>query len=808
MAYRLLLSLACTGALLLCGPAPLLHAQLNATLVGQIDYDERVNDVWGYVAPDGTEYAILGIQNGVAFISLADPANPTQVAFLRGQRSNWRDMKTYRNFAYATVDNASEGLVAYDLSDLANGNVTEYKNTYLIPYNGRDRRYDQAHNLYIDTTAGLIYTAGGVTDGFGGVYVFDPKTDPTRPAFVTKATDTYAHDVYVRGDRIYASQIYRPARMEIYDARDLENITSVGFAPTPSAFTHNAWTTGDGNYVFTTDEKPNAPVAAYDIRDEANPELTFEFRPLASLNRGVIPHNVHVIDEYLSISYYTDGLRVADASVPDNIIEVANYDTWLGADGGFNGNWGAYPFLPSGLTLVSDRDNGLFVVDVDYKRAARLHGTVTDSLTGAPVNEATVTIVADQLAFNTTDASGTYKTGLADAGTYSVTYRAPGYEPKTVTATLSNGQITVRDVELVKRRLVDLSLTVVDATNGEPLSGASVVLLAADDERGGRTDASGTLRLTDVPVNDFELRLAEWGYRSYSETNVDLDALSGRRFELTPGIMDDFFSDEGWRVLDRADAGNWERGTPTATVFEGENYQPGNDAPGDIGEEAYVTGLAASSPGSDDVDNGTTTLISPDFDLRGRTSVTIGYDYFFANGGGATTPNDALEVYLSNGRDEFLLGRYDTNTAGWRRDSVTVTDSMIAFERLMSVRAITSDDDDTPHVAEAGFDRFYVRENTVISSVATTFGTATEATVFPNPSRDRFTLRYALPHGLRATALRVTDVAGRRVLRQPLAGGRDRGTASFGAALPAGTYFVELLATGGRRVYATKVVKR
>ena len=67
-------------------------------------------------------------------------------------------------------------------------------------------------------------------------------------------------------------------------------------------------------------------------------------------------------------------MRVADASKPDNIIEVANYDTWLGADGDFNGAWGAYPFLPSGLTLVSDRQSGLYVVDVNYKRAARLEG--------------------------------------------------------------------------------------------------------------------------------------------------------------------------------------------------------------------------------------------------------------------------------------------------------------------------------------------------------------------------------------------------------------------------------------------------
>ncbi|MFK7932436.1 MAG: hypothetical protein AB8G22_02945, partial [Saprospiraceae bacterium] len=64
-----------------------LFAQLNTTLISQLDYDEVLSDVWGYVAPDGTEYALVGINNGVSVVHLSGPANPGENACLRGVRS-------------------------------------------------------------------------------------------------------------------------------------------------------------------------------------------------------------------------------------------------------------------------------------------------------------------------------------------------------------------------------------------------------------------------------------------------------------------------------------------------------------------------------------------------------------------------------------------------------------------------------------------------------------------------------------------------------------------------------------------------
>ena len=357
---RLLYTLVCLAY------STLIFAQLNATLRSNFDYEEGVNDVWGYVSPDGTEYALVGLNSGVSVVSLADPDAPVEVGRTTGAESPWRDMKTYGEYAYVTADVGEDGLTVIDLSELPES-ISFTHERYEVP--GFEELFVRAHNLYIDTVRGLAFTAGGDRDvNDGGVLVFDLKANPERPPLIAVGPEVYAHDAYVQDDLLYASEIYE-GELAIYNVSDLDSITEVGRTLTPFTFTHNAWATADGRTVFTTDEKSNASVAAFDISDLQNIRLLDEYRPLSSLNTGTIPHNVHVIDDYLSISHYTDGLRVVDASVPDNLIEIANYDTWSGANGGFSGNWGAYPFLPSGLTLVSDRSTGLYVVDVAYRRA-------------------------------------------------------------------------------------------------------------------------------------------------------------------------------------------------------------------------------------------------------------------------------------------------------------------------------------------------------------------------------------------------------------------------------------------------------
>ena len=61
--------------LLFLGGFQLINAQLNVTYQGNIEYDEELSDIWGYVAPDNSEYAIVGVYDGVSIVDLSDPEN-------------------------------------------------------------------------------------------------------------------------------------------------------------------------------------------------------------------------------------------------------------------------------------------------------------------------------------------------------------------------------------------------------------------------------------------------------------------------------------------------------------------------------------------------------------------------------------------------------------------------------------------------------------------------------------------------------------------------------------------------------------
>ena len=57
------------------GFTTLAQQRLNMTLLSNLDYENRLSDVWGYVAPDGTEYALVTLDNGISIVDVTDPTN-------------------------------------------------------------------------------------------------------------------------------------------------------------------------------------------------------------------------------------------------------------------------------------------------------------------------------------------------------------------------------------------------------------------------------------------------------------------------------------------------------------------------------------------------------------------------------------------------------------------------------------------------------------------------------------------------------------------------------------------------------------
>ena len=414
----------------------------NFSFLSQIDYPVDAEDLWGY-AKDGKEYAILGLADATVIIDITDPSNPVELFKVRGAKSDWRDVKTYDHYAYIVHDRVkvgqtNDGLLIIDLEDLPNSIETSY-------WTGdEDINLKRAHNVYIDEK-GFLYLLGS-NHKKGGAIIADLKDNPLIPNVVGVYDSFYVHDAFVRDDILWTAEI-NDGTFSAVDVSDRANPIVLASQKTPRKYTHNVWLSDDGNTLFTTDEKSAAPIAAYDVSNLNEIEELFQFRNLPE--SPVIPHNVYVKGDYILASMYKDGVIIADASDPENIIRIASYDTAPEMQGtGFNGCWGVYPYLPSGNIIASDISGGLFILEPNYYKACYLEGNITDATTNSPINEAKIEIL------NTTGETnakldGSYKTGFAESGLYSVRITKIGYFGKTIdNVELINGQVTNLDVAL------------------------------------------------------------------------------------------------------------------------------------------------------------------------------------------------------------------------------------------------------------------------------------------------------------------------------------------------------------------------
>ena len=683
-----------------------LTAQLNMQLLDELDYPVGVNDVWGWVDPgSGTEYALVGTNTGVSIVDLSTPTDIQEVQFIDGPTTTWRDIKSWGNFVYVTNE-SSQGLLVIDMSG-APDNITWTRWNPDIPGLGVLNR---CHNLYIDEF-GYCYLAGCNING-GGMVIVDVFSSPGNPIFEAAAPSVYAHDVFTQNNIMYASEINQ-GQLSIYDVTNKQNIQLLASQQTPYNFTHNAWVNEDNSVVFTTDEKANAPVAAYDITDLNDIRELDQFRPIETLNANVIPHNVHVWDNWLIISYYTDGGIIADASRPENIIEVGNWDSFLGGNGGFSGAWGAYPYLPSGLVLLSDRQSGLIVCGANYVRACWLEGVITNALTGAPIFGAEVHIESPQANTATSGLVGSYKTGQAIPGTFEVTYSANGYITQTIPVTLENGVLTMLDVQLEPIVSVDeFSGKLVSAIDGSPIVAAQVALESNTFRFTTFTNQNGEFLFNDIFRDEYTLATAKWGYKHVVENNLLIDdSTDPVTLEAHLGYQDDFFVSQGWTTETTATRGWWQREEPIGTTSGGTLANPDSDVSNDIGNQCFVTGNNGGNAGNDDVDDGSVQLRSPIMDLTIYYDPIISYHTWFVNtGNGGTPPNDTFQVRLSNGTDEVILETITTSNSAWNdrsefkvADYIAVTDEMrIIFE---------AKDADPEHIVEAAVDAFLVTES-------------------------------------------------------------------------------------------------
>ncbi|MBL7926443.1 MAG: choice-of-anchor B family protein [Bacteroidia bacterium] len=762
----------------------------NLQFRSKLTYNGVLANIGG-IAVNGHEYALVGWEEGLSIVDVTNPDSIFERYQVPGPTSNWREVKTFGNYAYVTTEGSGgpyEGLTIINLSDLP----ATINNTYHKTYKGDGAILNQIqtiHALHIDS--GYLYLYG--SNLFSGTAVIcNLNNDPWNPQYVgnsSNADPNYIHDGYVRNNVMYGCHIY-DGYFSIIDVSNKANPVLLNTQTTPDNFSHNSWLNDAGNVLFTTDEVDDSYLAAYDISDPFNIQLLDKYQT-APGSQAVV-HNTHTLNDYQVVSWYKEGVVIVDAVRPDNLIEVGHYDTSPQTGGGFDGAWGVYPYLPSGNVLVSDMSEGLFVLTPTYQRACYLEGLVSDSITLQPINGVAVNILT-RVHIENTNFTGMYKTGTATAGLYDIVFTKQGYISKIVTGvSLSNGVVTNLNVLLQPLTTVGITGSVTDVVAG--INNATVFMTGINGNYTLAADANGNFTANVYP-GSYDITVGKWGYVTQCFGGINITPGSTLNYQLTKGYYDDFSLDFNWNTSATANTGVWVREVPVGTTLNNNIANPNADVITDCNAQAFVTGNAGGGSGNDDIDGGAVVLTSPVFDLTTYASPVLSYARWFFNAqSGGNAPNDSLTIYISNGLQTVVVeavGNSLVNNSKWLNKTYNLN-SLITPTANMTL-IVKAEDISPGNVTEAGFDVFQITDG-----IAAIDEQILPVSAMPNPFNDA--TKIIMPV---AGLLTVTNVTGQVVYKDVLEADKP---VYIGKNWQAGVYFLKFVS--GNNVFSGKLIKQ
>jgi choice-of-anchor B domain-containing protein len=364
------------------GPYPCNNVDLLSHLTLQTMQCGSGNSLYGWTDPlDGKEYALMGCDNGIAFVDISDPVDPVFLGKLPGHdpgaspdhggESLWRDVRVYSNHAYVGSEAAGHGLQVFDLTQLRSVSSPPVTFSETAHYGG----YGHSHTTAVNTDTGYVYAVGSNTCN-GGIHMVDVQ-DPAQPTFAgCVSQDGYVHETqcatYAGPDADYAGhEICFNANEDTLTIVDVTNkanpvqLSRTGYAG--SGYTHQGWLTEDQRYFLLNDELDevnnghNSRTYIWDLADLDAPILKGHYTGPTP----AIDHNLYVRGGYAFESNYRAGLRILDATgvAATSLVEVAFFDIYPEDDEPeFNANWNNYPYFESGVVILSGIEQGLFVL--------------------------------------------------------------------------------------------------------------------------------------------------------------------------------------------------------------------------------------------------------------------------------------------------------------------------------------------------------------------------------------------------------------------------------------------------------------
>ncbi|MBL4662537.1 MAG: choice-of-anchor B family protein [Flavobacteriaceae bacterium] len=369
------------------------------------------NDSWGWTDPqDGKEYAIIGLNNGTAFIDISNPTNPIYLGKLPTATGSAtaRDIKTYNNFAFVVSDNnGNHGMQIFDLTRLRNvANPPE-----IFTEDAHYSDFTNAHNLAINEDTGYAYALR--TNLFGGGVHFINIQDPLNPINAGGFSGVFTHDAQIiiyngpdtdyTGREILFSYNGFDQDVSIIDVTNKANPTVISsFTYSNNEHAHQGWVTEDHQYIIMGDESDELNLGIdtrtiiFDITDLDNPTESFVYTgPTAATD-----HNGYVLGNTYYLANYNAGLRVIDISEigSGTLTETGYFDVYPSNNAsGFNGAWSVYPYFESGNLIISVRgsEGGLFLVTENILGISTFKDSNQVILTPNPVNDIVSLVLND-----------------------------------------------------------------------------------------------------------------------------------------------------------------------------------------------------------------------------------------------------------------------------------------------------------------------------------------------------------------------------------------------------------------------------